>query len=1606
MDSDCAYYIDWRDEINSLSDSDQIEDDSGHMAEIDEKTSSASGSSPEMVLSPSDANDSSQIPEIPDASLANIPSLQGAKSSGDLSTFKPRQYQQELFERACDQNIIACLQTGAGKTLIAGLLIRHFLDLQSRKPQPDKSDVMSEKSLQNPSNSPNSSQTIADLPTLRIENSDSPPVVVFLVDRVPLAIQQAEMLRSYLPSKYRVGCYYGDCGVDYWSPARWVANIIHHDVLVMTAQIFLNLLRHALITMANVCLLVVDEAHHATKGHPYRRIFAEFYHKIETDTPKPHVFGMTATPVKKKSATTNYASCLTAMANVEATLDATVVTISDDVRHEIEELVPKPAEFILPYRGEQSESDEQEDICNIEVNLDCDLITSVLDSISLSYCGSDLPSHCNRDGELSENELRVLSRINTHLGFIPAKEVASRFCLQRNMDPASTLAFLLSQHVSFKENWTGLTIKTQKLLDLLFFEFLRCRYEMRHTGGANDVKQERFRAIVFTHERISTLALSIVISNTFRKVGFPELEARPVVGHNQAGAFARMTKTELNNTMNGFREGSFGVLVATNVVEEGIDIPACRLVIAFDHAVSPTAYVQGRGRARKRGARYVSFVNDTCEKNVKDVYTVRRGASVMNHIVLGGYVTEEKREEIRDSLRGDAKQEKTLCSQKTQAKVSANDCVELLCRYLRVKAHNLGVKELSPPNYEIGNQGPLLTAVLWLDPRVPIDCGLCIEPQTSEAIAKRHASLDAYKKLYEIGEVDEYLLPKKLPRPKRVMCIKQAGKSSVTDSTEVNPSSEIGTEDVTEGETRPKKKKSRRSVESKASKKHKRVRLCEINSVSTPLLTDNVKVSCTQELGAVINNDNMEMTPAYAEEHSMTEVAEVFPREERLYLYSIHLDRDLSGMKWYNTWTPRRYGIVMRDQLNEGDHVGLRCPSGDALFTLTYDGTIEWGEMDEDRAHRYVRAIQFCIRGRSPGSEYAIEMEEHFKGFTRPTFFLLPLLEVVGKCSEIDWCRVESLLSYGWRHGPLLKSEVRLPCEMSHLIVCSAHENGRRTYLTGDLSDSLFASSSPEGFLRDDYSSFCEYYESKHHTIVKDPNQRVLEGFSVREALMQASTSAFMLLPELIRVVPVDVYACYITCLLPMWQTFLTLRNCWREKGVKPIEFLPFARALQPNVNNVCKGNVDLCYERSEFLGDVVLKVIDTMANFAAKPHEGEGDLSDARDIDVSNGKLADAALNLELQNCVAYSSRPSNVRSWPFYWGSHEKKKWAISEKVLADCVEALIGAHYQAGGVASAAVFMERNGLLERGSSALGISLSSDGTPVELEGAVVVDAPPDTFGNDTRHLSLIIEEVEQIIEYKFQNRRHLVVALTHGSFGNGRYPSYQRYEYLGDAIIGFLILSHFFFKYPQFGPGDLTKLRAPALSNDLFARVIVSLDIHKKFWVSCKNLEEEIEKCAEALKNEDDDSEEDVCKSMPVPKVLGDLFESILGAVVVDQGMRLEKAREISLRLMEPELNRFANPNRFQEDPISLLLLKLQKNYHATPTYEFTNRESDDIKRCVVKIKDVQLGEGLGSTRRIARRKGAINALEMLATGVKGLSSKENLTDEDYEMVTSADQ
>lgn len=1518
---------------------------------------------------------------------------------------QPREYQLELFRRACSENIIAFLETGAGKTLIAALLLRHVLNQDETLHPPPSNTKQKETNA--------SSETSPDVFPARKRR-----MAVFLVHRVPLVPQQAAVVRSVLPNHQHVGAYFGEKGVNDWSSSKWAKSLCTKHVVVMTAQIFLNLLRHGLIDIRDVSLLVIDEVHHATKSHPYRRIFLEFYHTLQQDDLRPRIFGMTATPVKRKASSVGEMVCLHAIAALEATLDATVVTVSDKAQQQVESLVPKPEEFVITYKTPAITLDKDAaDICQEDIDAE-NAVLSKLSSLPMnpppihSLLDVDDDGDVPMDGMLEPAELRLVEGLRQKLGYKAAADFAVQLCTMSGIAPTATLDTLL---VGCEEDLRngGLPDNVAKLLDALFAECIRCRGEPNgpdvdgedmkddtdsntesETEAEGDVEEEAdgsphkverddadaFRCIIFIQERTTALCLTWLINLAFGKLDKKELTARCVVGAQNSESYIRMSQSKLIKTIDDFRNGEYGILVSTNVVEEGIDIPACRLVVAFDQVMSPTAYVQGRGRARKQDARYITFIQEGCEKAYKAMDYARRGARVMKEVTRTGPLTEEGRRQTRALYLVDVTdQERALKSKTTRARVTATQAISLLHRYCAMKGQSLGDEGQWQPTYSLNpsedDSEPGVIATVKVHPRIAIDGGFCWQPQATELVAKRYAALDAYSKLYKIGEVDEYLLPRRQSRSKRVLTT-----TSNAPSPAVKALGNRG------------KQKNRREVASKASKKSNRVRRC---SIVHPKVIQTFALTASEDHGSDIKSGDVEyakddsaMTDGDSSDEEPLPVANGIPAEDetadssshpdKLYVYSISLDEDMDEHEWYPLRMNERFGLLVRDLIASEDLEAMKCPYGNKLFTLTCIGELPWTSSMQQRAYQYVRFIQLCLRGRAPGSPLAIEIaEKEYSKSVNPGFFLLPLSpDSAEHCAVVDWTSIECLLSFGWRCGPM-EEATQEAGSVEHVLVCSYHENCNRVYMAGNLNTGFRAEAHPSGRLNSSYDSFVQYYLKKHNVCLKDHRQFMLEGYSVREVMSNLSASCFMLAPETCRIIPLSPLACYITSLLPMWQTFLALRVCWRRNRLEenPVDFLSFARALQPNINNVAKGATDLSYERLEFLGDAVLKVIYSMVMFVKHPDDSEGLLSDERDVEVSNQRLANLALEMRIQHCIAFSGVSQKVKSWPWFWATHQRENIDISEKVLADCVESLIGAQYLHGGIELATLFVDRHKLLIGACDVLKIEIEEVGQSEKVKGVLV--PPPPMDPGDTRASSDFVAKVEEIIQYKFRDKRHLVVALTHGSYKNGLISSYQRYEYLGDAIIGFILLSYFFEKYPNLCPGKLTTLRGPALSNDLFARVIVSWGIHYNFWHNCNPLEREISRFAQLFANEEDD-EEDISKSMTVPKVLGDLLESIIGAIVVDKGMRLDGIQEIVLRLMDEELNRFCNPDRFRHNPVSQLVRVVQGEMNCLPKYEYEDEEDGSVKKCIIYVAGEEYGRGVGPTRRVAKRRASMSSLQ----------------------------
>jgi len=199
--------------------------------------------------------------------------------------------------------------------------------------------------------------------------------------------------------------------------------------------------------------------------------------------------------------------------------------------------------------------------------------------------------------------------------------------------------------------------------------------------------------------------------------------------------------------------------------------------------------------------------------------------------------------------------------------------------------------------------------------------------------------------------------------------------------------------------------------------------------------------------------------------------------------------------------------------------------------------------------------------------------------------------------------------------------------------------------------------------------------------------------------------------------------------------------------------------------------------QRMETLGDAVLQLCTTVHLLNRYPNRHEGQLTKLRQQVVSNRYLMYRALDLGLEQFV--NSEIANVSKWrytlpddtlPYH---HETGRFSrvvtrkYPRRSLQDCMEALLGASFLAGGIPVA---------LQAGA-ALGLEL---GGPLPWFIRYHRIREPTT-------IAPAFVALEESLNYKFQQNHLVTESLTHPSFTFSDVPSYQRLEFLGDGNLLF---------------------------------------------------------------------------------------------------------------------------------------------------------------------------------------------------------------------------
>lgn len=201
------------------------------------------------------------------------------------------------------------------------------------------------------------------------------------------------------------------------------------------------------------------------------------------------------------------------------------------------------------------------------------------------------------------------------------------------------------------------------------------------------------------------------------------------------------------------------------------------------------------------------------------------------------------------------------------------------------------------------------------------------------------------------------------------------------------------------------------------------------------------------------------------------------------------------------------------------------------------------------------------------------------------------------------------------------------------------------------------------------------------------------------------------------------------------------------------------------------------------------------------------------------------------------------------------------------------------------------------------------------------------------------------------------LELALTHRSYSyeNGRGPNNERLEFLGDAILGFLVTSHIHDHFSEMDEGNLTKLKNAVVSAPALAQAAASIDLGEHLLLG----KGEIQTGGREKMN-----------------LLADTFEAILGAAYVSKG--LEAAKKIVDNHILPLLD---NPEALLQsaDPKTTLLESMQQQGKSTPVYQTTHEGPDHDRTFFANllIDGQVIASASGRSRKQAETNAAIKAL-----------------------------
>ena len=485
-----------------------------------------------------------------------------------------RQYQMELAEPGINgENYIICAPTGTGKTLVAGLIISHHLQ---------KRQNLAKK-------------------------------VVFIVPTRPLAEQQARELKKLIPGA-QVESSIGD------EVGMTIKDVLpHDDIIVCTAGKLVNEIKASLVAFSDLGLMMLDECHHTRKSAPYAKMMEKYLEEKQKSGVEglPQVVGLTASPGAGDNPNLEMDKTIDHLIALCALMDATsgIKVVRQNVA-ELDLYTNKPT-FTLNILNRRDPEEEfirliTDEMIRLEGLVD---LKSPFRKWSQEYetCAQQkkLPLEVSPNPKL-RNNICILDLLRCY------SQALNVYMDLRNNDAISVLREFTGLPADQQANIEERHLKQS--LEKLIHKLDRLPSVPNPLlQKAAVILQDQFtmnpdsKGILFVRTKKHASSMCDWLS----KIGL-RIQPRTITGHTRETG-PGMTQVEQEEVMESFHKGECNVLVATSVAEEGLDVPACNLVIRFQHVSNEIAKTQTQGRARAAESKGFTILASDSKKPLQEM---------------------------------------------------------------------------------------------------------------------------------------------------------------------------------------------------------------------------------------------------------------------------------------------------------------------------------------------------------------------------------------------------------------------------------------------------------------------------------------------------------------------------------------------------------------------------------------------------------------------------------------------------------------------------------------------------------------------------------------------------------------------------------------------------------------------------------------------------------------------------------------------------------------------------------------------------------------------------------------------------------------------------